>query len=99
YAGRVIESGPTREVLSNPKHWYTAALLESIPSIRNSRRVKPIQGTPASPATRPTGCAFHPRCPAATSLCATVVPPSVTIPSSTGSRTLACHHPRDEVPA
>lgn len=95
YAGRVVESGPTREVLASPRHWYTAALLDSIPSIRDSRRVRPIKGTPASPATRPSGCAFHPRCPAATSVCSTVVPPTAATPTPLGVRTLACHHPRE----
>lgn len=92
YAGRVVETGPTEQVLGNPQHWYTAALLESIPSIRSTRRVLPIAGTPASPATRPPGCAFHPRCSAATEVCATVVPDLV---ERQDGRRLACHHPRE----
>lgn len=91
YAGRVVETGPTQQVLGNPHHWYTAALLESIPSIRSTRRVLPITGTPASPATRPPGCAFHPRCIAATEVCSTVVPELVPVPVDRG---LACHNPR-----
>lgn len=96
YAGRIVETGPTEEVLGNPRHWYTAALLQSIPSIRSTRRVLPIAGTPASPATRPAGCAFHPRCSAATSLCETVVPP---VEAYGDERHVACHHPKEETHA
>jgi oligopeptide/dipeptide ABC transporter ATP-binding protein len=96
YAGRVVESGPTASVLSAPQHWYTAALLESIPSIRSDRRVRPIMGAPATPVTRPPGCAFHPRCPAATEVCRSVVPELVPIGATEG-RVLACHHPKQEV--
>ncbi|MHA7984451.1 ABC transporter ATP-binding protein [Rathayibacter sp. CAU 1779] len=96
YAGRVVENGPTTEVLSTPKHWYTSALLESIPSVRSDRRVRPIIGTPATPATRPPGCAFHPRCPAATEVCRTVVPPLVPVPDDEHNRLLACHHPKEK---
>src|SRR5262249_38628014 len=94
YAGRVIETGPTSQVLTSPRHWYTAALLDSIPSIRSSRRVTPIPGTPASPATRPAGSAFPPRCPAASDLCRTTVPAPVTIASPQAAREYACHHPK-----
>lgn len=99
YAGRIVETGPTNEVLSSPRHWYTAALVDSIPSVRSDRRVRPIRGAPASPATRPPGCAFHPRCPAATDVCRSVVPASESLPASDNgdglsTHALACHHPR-----
>jgi len=97
YAGRVVETGPTQEVLSRPQHWYTAALLDSIPSIRSTRRVRPIQGIPASPATRPSGCPFHPRCPAATAICNTVVPELTVASVVSVSHAFACHHPKQEV--
>lgn len=92
YAGRVVETGPTAEVLTSPRHWYTAALLESIPSVRSTHRVRPIRGTPASPATRPDGCAFNPRCAAASDLCRTVVPRLE--PAAHPDHAFACHHPR-----
>lgn len=96
YAGRVVESGPTHEVLSAPQHWYTAALVDSIPSIRDGRRVKPIVGTPASPATRPSGCPFHPRCAAATEICSTVAPATTSMTTGAGVHSFACHHPRQK---
>jgi oligopeptide/dipeptide ABC transporter ATP-binding protein len=94
YAGRIVETGPTREVLSNPRHRYTAALLESIPSIRNSRPVSPIAGVPATPSTRPSGCPFHTRCAFATEICETVVPALEAEQTPAGERWFACHHPQ-----
>lgn len=72
YAGRVVESGPTKDILRQPGHPYTAALLASLPTknaAQNSDLV-PIPGLPASPADRPSGCAFHPRCGYADESCA-----------------------------
>ena len=66
YLGRVVEDGPIRDVLRNPKHPYTAELLKSIPKLSSSRkhnRIYPITGTVPSPMDMPSGCAFHPRCP------------------------------------
>jgi oligopeptide/dipeptide ABC transporter ATP-binding protein len=62
YLGRIIEEGTTEEVLSEPKHPYTQALLSVVPEID---RVEPIVlvGEPPDPARIPTGCRFHPRCP------------------------------------
>ena len=63
YAGSVVESGPAQEVLRNPCHPYTAALLQSLPALheRAERQVS-IQGSPPDPTDLPAGCAFHPRC-------------------------------------
>ena len=62
YLGRIIEEGTTEEVLSEPKHPYTQALLSVVPEID---RVEPIVlvGEPPDPARIPAGCRFHPRCP------------------------------------
>jgi len=63
YLGRIVEQGPTEEVLSAPKHPYTRALLSVVPEIDH---VEPIvlTGEPPDPTAIPTGCRFHPRCPA-----------------------------------
>lgn len=63
YAGSVVESGPASEVLRNPQHPYTAALLRSLPALheRADRQVS-IQGSPPDPTDLPEGCAFQPRC-------------------------------------
>ena len=65
YAGRIVERAPTRELFASPQHPYTWGLLRSIPRMDAPRdeELVPIEGRPPSLITRPTGCAFHPRCP------------------------------------
>jgi peptide/nickel transport system ATP-binding protein len=89
YAGKMVEAGPTRTILKNPRHPYTRGLLDSVPS-RNPRGVDlpQIPGSTPSLLTLGAGCAFAPRCAYATEICA-VAPDSV----DDGSRALRCHHP------
>ena len=63
YLGRIVEEGPTEQVLSAPKHPYTQALLSVVPEID---RLEPVvlSGEPPDPTAIPSGCRFHPRCPA-----------------------------------
>jgi oligopeptide/dipeptide ABC transporter ATP-binding protein len=71
YAGRIVESGPVREIFNAPKHPYTRALIESIPRLGESNgRLTAIEGQPPDPAALPEGCAFHPRCPVRLEKCA-----------------------------
>jgi len=63
YAGRIVEEGPTREILQRPKHPYTCGLLNSIPDHAKPRRLVPIPGVAVGTGDRPPGCAFAPRCP------------------------------------
>jgi peptide/nickel transport system ATP-binding protein len=67
YLGRIVEIGPADDVINNPVHPYTRALVDSIPDLGRESRVLP--GEPASPLSPPTGCAFHPRCPVAIDTC------------------------------
>jgi peptide/nickel transport system ATP-binding protein len=67
YLGRLVESGPTREVIGHPRHPYTKALVDAVPGARKELAV--ISGEPASPLNPPSGCAFHPRCPRAVEEC------------------------------
>ncbi|MCH7705700.1 MAG: ABC transporter ATP-binding protein [Chloroflexi bacterium] len=72
YLGRIIESGPTRQVISNPLHPYTQALLQAVPEpdpANRDRRRATLAGDPPSPASPPAGCHFHPRCPYALDRC------------------------------
>jgi oligopeptide/dipeptide ABC transporter ATP-binding protein len=64
YAGRVCERGPATAVLHRPLHPYTSALVRSVPAVHTKTAIaEPLPGSPANPAERPSGCAFHPRCP------------------------------------
>lgn len=65
YAGRIVESGTTREIFSNPRHPYTVGLLNSIPRLDavKRKRLVPIEGLPPNLIDMPPACAFLPRCP------------------------------------
>lgn len=63
YLGRVVEHGPVRDVLKNPQHPYTQALLRSLPSLHKAQESLPsIDGSVPMLNAIPTGCPFHPRC-------------------------------------
>ena len=64
YAGRAVEYGPTKEILTHPEMPYTWGLLSSVPDVvgDTDARLIPIPGLPPSLLNPPTGCAFHPRC-------------------------------------
>jgi peptide/nickel transport system ATP-binding protein len=64
YLGRVVEQGNVDDIFHDPKHPYTKALLQSIPSIDSVPKLKlpTISGSIPHPFNRPTGCPFHPRC-------------------------------------
>ncbi|GMV88127.1 MAG: ABC transporter ATP-binding protein [Chthonomonas sp.] len=61
YAGKIVESGPSKEVLFNPVHPYTRALLEALPRA-GAERLESIPGQPPDFSKLPPGCAFEPRC-------------------------------------
>ena len=91
YLGRIVEEGPAREVVNNPKHPYTKALIDSIPVpdpefVHDESAIK-LTGEPPSAVNPPEGCRFRPRCPFAGEECK--VQPMLT----DETHRVACHHP------
>ena len=97
YLGRIVEEGEPDAVLHDPAHPYAQALVSAIPHPgRRGRRIV-LQGDPPNPAARPTGCAFHPRCPVASARCAAESPALKPRPGD--GRLVACHVAQGEIPA
>jgi oligopeptide/dipeptide ABC transporter ATP-binding protein len=91
YLGRIVESGPVEQVLGDPLHPYTKALLSaSLPldATPDHGEELPIAGEVPSPLSPPTGCAFHTRCPVAIEQCPHIRPALTTI---TPLHATACH--------
>ena len=90
YLGRVVETAPREALFFDPKHPYTVALLEAVPSPEpgRARQRAVLGGDMPSPAHPPPGCAFHPRCPRAMPRCSAEQPLPVTLP---GGHVVACH--------
>jgi peptide/nickel transport system ATP-binding protein len=93
YLGKIVELSPAEELYAKPIHPYTAALLAAVPipdlAARSRERVI-MRGEPPSPINPPSGCRFHPRCPAATDICRQVEP---LLTAFAGGHLAACHHP------
>ena len=93
YAGRLVEKGPTADVLNSPLHHYTAALTSTFPSVSGERRtLTALAGEPPNLVNPPAGCPFHPRCPAAADICRSEFPPVV----YREDHWAACWHPLDK---
>jgi peptide/nickel transport system ATP-binding protein len=77
YLGRIVERGTVAEVLDDPKHPYTKALLSAVPMVDAAKRgeIIRLEGDMPSPSNPPAGCYFHPRCPQAGPECAKAYPP------------------------
>ena len=76
YLGRIVEHGAVDEVLRDPKHPYTQALLSAVPEVDGAREVIRLGGEPPSPSNPPAGCHFHPRCAYARDVCRLDYPPA-----------------------
>ncbi|MCC3357780.1 ABC transporter ATP-binding protein [Bacillus sp. REN16] len=92
YLGKLVEIAPADALFLRPAHHYTKALLNAIPIADPTKRREriTIKGEVPSPANPPSGCRFHPRCPAATALCKEIVPELKVINSE---HFVACHYP------
>ncbi|MCP3469767.1 ABC transporter ATP-binding protein [Bradyrhizobium sp. CCGUVB1N3] len=89
YLGRIVETGSADDLFARPEHPYTQALVSASPAPgrRSAGRIV-LAGDPPNPAARPSGCAFHPRCPRAIARCATELPALTSVASD---RQVACH--------
>ena len=78
YAGRIVESGPVRDILRHPAHPYTQGLLAStLRKGERGRRLSAIPGSPPDISALPPGCAFAPRCSKAEPACDAGLPPMI----------------------
>ncbi|MCO5222225.1 MAG: ATP-binding cassette domain-containing protein [Thermomicrobiales bacterium] len=95
YLGSIVEDGPSEAVFASPMHPYTLALLHSIPDHQAAEGGTVsfrLKGEVPNPIDRPTGCAFHPRCPMAQAICTLQRPPLRPVG---GKRFSACHFAED----
>ena len=92
YHGRIVETGPTADILARPHHPYTQGLLDAVPRFdRRGQRLVPIPGMPPSPLADRTPCSFRTRCPAQSAACDRA--PPLAPWGGDGERLVACHHP------
>ncbi|MEZ4866629.1 MAG: ABC transporter ATP-binding protein [Caldilineaceae bacterium] len=86
YVGQIVELGETARIFAQPSHPYTEALLSAVPVIEtdgvHTRERIILPGDVADPASRPTGCYFHPRCPYVQEVCRHETPPLVNVASA-----------------
>jgi oligopeptide/dipeptide ABC transporter ATP-binding protein len=96
YLGKIVETGPSRDIWRDPAHPYTRGLIGAIPRPDGAGRLPAdLPGDVPDPARPPSGCRFHPRCPIAVAECSQVAPATRAM---SDARTVACHlaGPREE---
>jgi oligopeptide/dipeptide ABC transporter ATP-binding protein len=81
YLGKIVEQGPATEVFTQPRHPYTQALFNAIPSLEMNSldELQSLEGNVPSAIDPPPGCRFHTRCPYAMPVCSTAEPRPVTV--------------------
>lgn len=95
YLGKIVEKGLTEDVIQNPLHPYTAALIAAVPvpDPTARRTAVVVKGEVPSPVNPPPGCRFHPRCQYAQEICKKIEPQLVEVSEE---RFIACHFPLKE---
>jgi peptide/nickel transport system ATP-binding protein len=98
YLGRLVELGPAEDIVANPQHPYTKALVGAVPDLGVAPAA--LAGEPASPLSLPRGCSFHPRCPVAQAVCDDphFDPRLVSATRQPATRLVACVHAGHPVP-
>ncbi|HEV2661397.1 MAG TPA: ABC transporter ATP-binding protein [Ktedonobacteraceae bacterium] len=92
YAGRIVEKAAQRALYQHPRHPYSYGLLHSFPTLQGPRqKMTGIPGSPPDLRNVPSGCAFHPRCPAAFPACSQVFPQLQPAVPSIPGQVVACH--------
>ena len=93
YLGRIIEMAGADEIYTTPLHPYTKALISAIPeaSVKKSAGRTVLKGNVPSPVNPPSGCYFHPRCPAAQDICREKYPEFKNYSLSGSEHIAACH--------
>jgi len=92
YLGKIVEMGKTEEILKNPRHPYTIALIQAVPSITKRKKKEKkisIKGEIPNAIDIPPGCRFHPRCPFASDICREKEPELIEV---SHEHFVACHH-------
>lgn len=102
YLGKIVETGPRKQIYANPRHPYTQALLASVPIPdpigRETRSRAPLGGEIPSPANVPSGCRFRTRCPIAQDVCAVEEPALESHGGSSVDGLVACHFASPPIP-
>jgi oligopeptide/dipeptide ABC transporter ATP-binding protein len=89
-SGEVVESGDSEQVFSSPKHPYTRALLDAVPTLENLGQIpKPLTGEPSQQSVDRRGCIFYSRCPKREPVCETEAPPEENV----NGHLYKCHFP------
>ena len=93
YLGRLVEYGPAAQVIGQPSHPYTRALIDAVPTLQAAtpQRAPALSGEIGDPAKPPSGCGFHPRCPLIIERCRSEEP----LPLFYRGRDVACHRVHD----
>ncbi|MBT9439123.1 MAG: ATP-binding cassette domain-containing protein [Desulfobacterales bacterium] len=88
YLGKIVEQGPASDIINNPMHPYTKALISAVPTPGIYKKKKIVlKGETPSPSSPPPGCRFHTRCPEVMDICGNIEPQE----SKTGMRQVWCH--------